>query len=63
MVRLWNHWHRIEPTGSAPTMRTLGFFSLRYRAVPEIVPPVPIEVTNVVIRPAVCSHNSGPVVL
>jgi hypothetical protein len=29
---------------------------------PLIVPPVPMPVTNVVIRPSVCAQISGPVV-
>ena len=52
----------IEPSGSAPTTWTLGFFSLRYFATPLIVPPVPMPATKTSTRPSVCSQISGPVV-
>ena len=43
-------------------MRTEGFWLLRKRPTPEMVPPVPTPATKWEIRPAVCSHSSGPVV-
>ena len=55
-------WEKIEPSGSAPTTSRSGFRSRRYRAVPEIVPPVPTENTIASISPPVCSQSSGPVV-
>jgi hypothetical protein len=52
-----------EPSlGWAPMMRTAGFFSLRKRATPVMVPVVPMALTKCVMRPPVCSHSSGPVV-
>ena len=53
---------KMEPSGSAPTTRRSGFRSRRYRAVPEIVPPVPTEKTIASSSPSVCSQISGPVV-
>ncbi|MDQ0950286.1 hypothetical protein QFZ24_004209 [Streptomyces phaeochromogenes] len=51
-----------DPSGSAPTTWTFpSLASLRYRPVPEMVPPVPTPATKWVIRPSVCSHSSGPV--
>lgn len=40
----------------------LGFFSLRYRPAPDIVPPVPIPPINISTLPLVSSQISGPVV-
>lgn len=40
----------------------LGFFSLRNRPTPEMVPPVPIPATNISTLPFVSSQISGPVV-
>ena len=40
----------------------LFLFSFRNFAVPEIVPPVPLQTTKWVIFPDVCSHISLPVV-
>jgi hypothetical protein len=39
-----------------------GFFSLRYLAVPEMVPPVPTPATRMSTLPPVASQISGPVV-
>ena len=39
-----------------------GFFSFKYFAEPDIVPPVPLLAIKCVIFPLVCSHISGPVV-
>ena len=39
-----------------------GFFSLRKRETPVMVPVVPMALTKCVILPPVCSHSSGPVV-
>src|SRR3954471_3904462 len=52
-----------EPSGSAAITRTAGLLSFRNRAVPVIDPHVPAPATKWVIRPAVCSQISGPVVL
>ena len=35
-----------DPLGSIPMIFTSGFFSLRYFAIPDIVPPVPIPATK-----------------
>ncbi len=55
-------FEKIEPSGSAATTRRSGFRSLRYREMPEIVPPVPTERTIASSSPPVCSQISGPVV-
>ena len=53
---------RTLPSGSAPTTTRSGRWARRWRAAPVIVPPVPTLATRCVIRPAVCSQISGPVV-
>ena len=50
------------PTVSTPITWTSGFCSLRYLAVPLIVPPVPTPTTQWVILPSVWRQISGPVV-
>jgi len=40
---------------------TSGFFSWNQRPTPEIVPPVPTEITIASISPPVCSQISGAV--
>lgn len=57
------------PLPSLPFLRPklpalmLGFFSFRYRPVPEMVPPVPTPATRMSILPSVWFQISGPVVL
>ncbi len=51
----------MEPTGSTPTLRMAGFFSLKKRPQPDIVPPVPMPATKASRRPPVCSQISGAV--
>src|SRR6185369_11991081 len=51
-----------EPSGSAAMTRISGLRCLRNRAVPVIDPHVPAPATKCVIRPAVWSQISGPVV-
>lgn len=48
--------------GCTPRTLTLGFFDLRKRPVPVIVPQVPRPATKCVIFPWVCFQISGPVV-
>ncbi len=43
-------------------MRTAGFFSLRKRETPVMVPVVPIALTKCVTSPPVSCQISGPVV-
>ena len=51
-----------DPSGSAPmTWTRPPETSLRYRPVPEMVPPVPMPATKWVIRPSVWAQISGPV--
>ena len=52
-----------EPSGSAPMILTRPpETSLRYRPVPEMVPPVPTPATKWVTLPSVSAQISGPVV-
>ena len=52
-----------EPSGSAPmTCTRPPETSLRYRPVPEMVPPVPTPATKCVTLPSVSAQISGPVV-
>src|ERR1019366_4684716 len=46
---------RIDPTGSPQTTWIFGFFSLRKRPAPVMVPPVPAPAMRCVMRPCVCS--------
>ena len=48
--------------GSAPMTLTFGFCSLRYLAVPLMVPPVPMPATKCVTFPSESCQISGPVV-
>ncbi len=50
-----------EFSGSTATIRTAGSRSLRYRAMPVSVPPVPTPQTRTSISPAVAAQISGPV--
>ena len=52
-----------EPSsGWQPMIWIFGFFSLKKRAQPMMVPVVPIEETKCVILPSVSRQISGPVV-
>ena len=53
---------KTEPYVSIPHILISGFFSFKYFAVPEIVPPVPTSTTKWVYLPLVCIHISDPVV-
>ena len=48
--------------GSTATERTVGFFSFRNLAAPEMVPPVPTPATMTSTEPSVSAQISGPVV-
>ena len=50
------------PNTSAPLTCMAGFFSLRYRPQPVIVPPVPTPPTRMSTCPPVPVQISGPVV-
>ena len=52
---------RTDPYASTPITLMFGFFSFRYLAVPEIVPPVPLQTIKWVISPSVWFQISGPV--
>ncbi len=47
--------------GSTPTTRKPGFFSLKKRPQPEMVPPVPMPATKTSTSPLVCFQISGAV--
>ena len=51
-----------DDLGSTAIILTLGFCSLRYFPVPEMVPPVPTPPTKISTLPSVSLQISGPVI-